>query len=285
MPVDQYIGGIEHAILHSLYARFFNKIMRDLGLLNNDEPFENLLTQGMVIKDGAKMSKSKGNVVDPDDMIEKYGADTLRLFILFAAPPTQELEWNDNAVEGCFRFLSRLYRYQDRAKQTQELPNIKHSSLKKEEKEARVKVYEALKKSYEVYEKTYAFNTLIASCMEAMNALMKQDNQDVWSEGYYILLNLLEGIVPHIASDISQKLFLRKNFKEIPLKEEVFETNLVTLAVTINGKKRAEIEVLADESKDDMIAKAKEVAMKYIENKTVIKEILVPKKLINIVVK
>jgi leucyl-tRNA synthetase len=121
--------------------------------------------------------------------------------------------------------------------------------------------------------------------MEAMNALMKQDNQDIWSEGYYILLNLLEGIVPHIASDISQRLFLRKNFKEIPLKEEVFETNSITLAVTINGKKRAEIEVLADESKDDMIAKAKEVAMKYIENKTVIKEIVVPKKLINIVVK
>jgi len=164
LGVDQYIGGIEHAILHLLYARFFTKVLRDLGYHNIDEPFENLLTQGMVLMDGAKMSKSKGNTVDPDALVEKYGADTARLFTLFAAPPAKELEWNDSAVEGAFRFIKKLF---DRKEKVtgKTLPDIDQSTLSKEAKLARVKVYEALQKSTDVYEKTFAFNTLIAACM------------------------------------------------------------------------------------------------------------------------
>jgi len=153
LGVDQYIGGIEHAILHLLYARFFTKVLRDLGYHDIDEPFENLLTQGMVLMDGAKMSKSKGNTVDPDALVEKYGADTARLFTLFAAPPQKELEWNDSAVEGAFRFIKKLYDRKEKVTEST-LPNIDQSTLSKESKLARVKVYEALRKSSDVYEKT-----------------------------------------------------------------------------------------------------------------------------------
>ncbi|HIC3288465.1 TPA: leucine--tRNA ligase, partial [Campylobacter jejuni] len=184
MSVDQYIGGIEHAILHLLYARFFQKALRDLGYLTQNEPFDRLLTQGMVLKDGAKMSKSKGNVVDPDEIIEKYGADTARLFILFAAPPAKELEWNDDAVEGAYRFICKLY---DRAQNVKkgELVELKQENLNKEEKYARLKVYEALKKSFEVYHQSFAFNTLIAACMEALNALALCKNEALEQEAFY----------------------------------------------------------------------------------------------------
>ncbi|WP_200763462.1 leucine--tRNA ligase [Nitrosophilus alvini] len=285
MEVDQYIGGIEHAILHLLYARFFTKALRDLGYIDIDEPFKRLLTQGMVLKDGAKMSKSKGNVVDPDSIIEKYGADTARLFILFAAPPSKELEWNDSAVEGAYRFIKRFYEKSSEARKCDSLPQIDHSSLSKEEKEARKKVYEALKKSKDVYEKNFAFNTLIAASMEAMNALNAQKNEDVWTEGYFVLLNILEPIIPHICWELSEELFGRNNFKEIAVKEEVFEEANITLAVTVNGKRRAEIEVSKDASKEDIIAQAKETVAKWIEGKTVVKEIVVPGRLVNFVVK
>jgi leucyl-tRNA synthetase len=286
LGVDQYIGGIEHAILHLLYARFFTKALRDLGFIDNiKEPFENLLTQGMVLMDGAKMSKSKGNTVDPDALIAKYGADTARLFTLFAAPPQKELEWNDSAVEGAFRFLKKLY--DRRAKvTTKSMPTIKHSSLKKEEKLARAKVYEALKKSTDVYEKSFAFNTLIASCMEALNALDKQKNGQVWSEGIYILLHLLEPITPHICAELSEELFDSKNLSnKIDIIEEVFIQDTIKLGVSINGKKRGEIEVEADISKEKLIEMAKVVVDKWIEGKNIIKEIVVPNKLINLVVK
>ncbi|MCG3715660.1 leucine--tRNA ligase, partial [Aliarcobacter butzleri] len=214
MDVDQYIGGIEHAILHLLYARFFTKVLRDLGYTNSSEPFKKLLTQGMVLKDGAKMSKSKGNVVDPDLIIDKYGADTARLFILFAAPPTKELEWNDSAVEGAFRFIKKFFERAENVNQNglDNFKSIDHSVLSKEEKEARKKVYEALLKSNEVFTKTYTFNTLIASCMEALNALQTQKNDSIWAEGYYILTNILEPIIPHACWELSKKLFDLKNF-------------------------------------------------------------------------
>ncbi len=288
MDVDQYIGGIEHAILHLLYARFFTKVLNDLGYTNSREPFKRLLTQGMVLKDGAKMSKSKGNVVDPDSIVEKYGADTARLFMMFAAPPTKELEWNDSAVDGAFRFIKK---FADRASHVtpeavQNFENIEHSSLDKNEKEARRKVYEALQKSNDVFNKTYAFNTLIAASMEAMNALQVQDNELVWAEGYYILTNILEPIIPHLSWEIADNLFERKNFNsEIEVKEEVFALDSVTLAVTINGKKRCEIEVSPDASKDEILALAKENSTKWIEGKDLIKEIVVPNKLVNLVVK
>ncbi|MDK2064460.1 leucine--tRNA ligase [Aliarcobacter butzleri] len=288
MDVDQYIGGIEHAILHLLYARFFTKVLRDLGYTNSSEPFKKLLTQGMVLKDGTKMSKSKGNVVDPDLIIDKYGADTARLFILFAAPPTKELEWNDSAVEGAFRFIKKFFERAENVNQNglDNFKSIDHSVLSKEEKEARKKVYEALLKSNEVFTKTYTFNTLIASCMEALNTLQTQKNDSIWAEGYYILTNILEPIIPHACWELSKKLFDLKNFDgKIELKEEVFALESIVLAVTVNGKKRCEIEVAPDTSKDEILAKAKIASAKWLENSEILKEIVVPNKLVNFVIK
>ena len=285
MNVDQYIGGIEHAILHLLYARFFQKALRDIGYLRDSEPFERLLTQGMVLKDGAKMSKSKGNTVDPDDIIETYGADTARLFILFAAPPQKELEWNDSAVEGAYKFLNRLYDRAENAYATDKIPQIDHAALNKEEKYARLKVYEALKKSQQVYESSFAFNTLIAACMEALNALNAQSNKDVFTEGYFVILNLLEPIVPHICAELSERLFKRRNFGELRVCEEVFESDTIKLAVTINGKKRAEFEAPASLSEGEILSLAKRNCAKWLEGKSVVKEIYVKNKLVNLVIK
>ena len=285
MSVDQYIGGIEHAILHLLYARFFQKALRDLGYLRDNEPFARLLTQGMVLKDGAKMSKSKGNTVDPDDIIAKYGADTARLFILFAAPPQKELEWNDSAVEGAYKFLNRLYDRSESVLKTTQIPQINHENLNKEEKYARLKVYEALQKSHSVYTSSFAFNTLIAACMEALNALNSQNNKEVFTEGYFVILNLLEPIVPHIASELSEKLFDRANFTKLKICDEVFVKDSIVLAVTVNGKKRSEIEVGADLSEDEILKTAKESVAKWLEDKSIIKEIYVKNKLVNLVIK
>ncbi|HFQ61248.1 MAG TPA: leucine--tRNA ligase [Epsilonproteobacteria bacterium] len=285
LGVDQYIGGIEHAILHLLYARFFTKVLRDLGYHNIDEPFENLLTQGMVLMDGAKMSKSKGNTVDPDALVEKYGADTARLFTLFAAPPAKELEWNDSAVEGAFRFIKKLYDRKEKVTGST-LPDIDQSTLSKESKLARVKVYEALQKSTDVYEKTFAFNTLIAACMEALNALDKQDNSDVWTEGMYIMLNLLEPIIPHVTSELSEMLFARANLgAKLEVKEEVFVQDSIAYMVMIGGKKRTEIEMSPSASNDEILTAAKEAGAKWLEGMTIVKEIVVPNKLVNLAVK
>ncbi|MBD3790001.1 MAG: leucine--tRNA ligase [Campylobacterales bacterium] len=285
MGVDQYIGGIEHAILHLLYARFFTKVLRDLGYVDIDEPFERLLTQGMVTMDGAKMSKSKGNTVDPDKLIEKYGADTARLFILFAAPPQKELEWNDNAVEGAFKFIRRLF---DRADKVtiDHLPNIDHEMLNKESKLARQKVYEALQKSGDVYEKTFAFNTLIAACMEALNALDRQNDEAVWSEGMYVMLNLLEPIIPHAASELSERLFKRANLSDtLKIRKEVFVQDSILYVVMIGGKKRTEIEVSPSISSEEILALAKEAGYKWLEGMCIVKEVVVPGKLVNLAVK
>ena len=285
MSVDQYIGGIEHAILHLLYARFFQKVLRDLGYLRDSEPFASLLTQGMVTKDGAKMSKSKGNTVDPDEIINRYGADTARLFILFAAPPQKELEWNDSAVEGSFKFINRLYDRSVNAYKTEQIPSINHANLNKDEKYARLKVYEALKKSREVFESSFTFNTLIAACMEALNALNAQQNKDIWTEGYYIILSLLEPIIPHVSWELSSELFGLKNLRKIELKKEVFESDTINLAITINGKRRAEIVIDKSLSDQEIINQAKIAASKWIGSSEIIKEIYVPNKLVNIVIK
>ena len=288
MDVDQYIGGIEHAILHLLYARFFTKVLNDLGYTNSREPFKRLLTQGMVLKDGAKMSKSKGNVVDPDLIVEKYGADTARLFMMFAAPPTKELEWNDSAVDGAYRFIKKFY---ERAANVthnglETFATLDHSTLNKDEKEARKKVYDALIKSNEVFNKTYTFNTLIASCMEALNALQVQKNEDIWAEGYYILTNILEPIIPHACWELSKQLFNLENFnKELIVKEEVFTFDSIILAVTVNGKKRCEIEVAPDTSKEEILVLAKIAAAKWLGESELLKEIVVPNKLVNFVIK
>ena len=285
MSVDQYVGGIEHAILHLLYARFFTKVLRDMGYSTADEPFENLLTQGMVLKDGSKMSKSKGNTVDPDAIVQEYGADTARLFILFAAPPQKELEWNDSGVEGAYKFIKRLIDRSSNVQKANKLPVIEHEKLSKESKLARKKIYEALKKSNDVFAHGYAFNTLIAACMEALNALNAQEDKNVWIEGYFVLLNLLEPIIPHTCWELSQNLFELKNFKKIEILEEVFVELTIILPVTVNGKKRAEIEVAKDASKEEILSQAKEVASKWLSEKSIIKEIYVPNRLVNLVVK
>lgn len=294
LNVDEYIGGIEHAILHLLYARFFTKVLRDLGYVKIDEPFANLLTQGMVLKDGAKMSKSKGNVVDPNALIAKYGADSARLFVLFAAPPVRELEWNDSAVDGSYRFIRRLYERAKNASKTRSLPQIDASALNEEQKNARKKVYEAAQKSQAVFEKRangYNFNTLIAACMEALNALTVLEsrepnalNSEIWTEGYFILLNILEPIIPHIAWELSEELFGRENFAPIAIDKKALESSQITLAITINGKKRAEISVGAQVSEQEILDLAKQSAQKWLENKEIKKQILVPNKLVNFVV-
>lgn len=287
MNVDEYVGGIEHAILHLLYARFFTKVLNSLGYTDSSEPFSHLLTQGMVTKDGAKMSKSKGNVVDPEEIIAQYGADTARLFILFAAPPVRELEWNDSAVEGSYRFIKRLCAKTEKIQKSQSLPKIPLQNLSEKEKYARKKVYEALKKYQETFchENGYSFNTLIAACMEALNALSEQDSTEVWSEGYFILLNILEPIIPHICWELSQEYFNLENFKDIPLDEEALKEDSIIMAITINGKRRGEIKVELNSQEEAILKAAKTEIAKWIEGKTIIKEIIVPHKLINFVVK
>ena len=250
-----------------------------------DEPFDKLLTQGMVLKDGAKMSKSKGNTVDPDAIIEKYGADTARLFILFAAPPTQELEWNDSAVEGSYKFIKRFFDRSSNIVKTDTIPTIEHASLNKEEKLARKKVYEALQRADDVYNERYTFNTMIAGVMEAMNALNTQSNSDVWSEGYWILSSIMEPVIPHTAWEISNEYFSLNNLGPQKIIEEVFVEDSVTLGVSVNGKRRGEVEVAIDASKDEVLAAAKEVVAKWLEGKEIVKEIVVPKKLVNLVIK
>ena len=287
LNVDEYIGGVEHAILHLLYARFFTKMLKTLGYVHISEPFEHLLTQGMVLKNGAKMSKSKGNVVDPNSIITKYGADSARLFILFAAPPTKELEWNDDALEGAYRFIKRLWERSKNVVPSQELPKINPSTLSKESKLARKKVYEALKKSDEIFNKKitgYPFNTLISSCMEALNALSDQDHELVWSEGYFILLNLLEPIIPHLCYELSNSLFSLKNFTSIPLDEEALRDDSLSIVVSVNGKKRSDIQIPLNLEKEKILHLAKESVSKWLEGE-IIKEVYVPNKLVNFVVK
>ncbi|GAA7204076.1 leucine--tRNA ligase [Helicobacter pylori] len=287
MPVDTYIGGIEHAILHLLYARFFTKALRDLGYLHLDEPFKQLITQGMVLKNGAKMSKSKGNVVSPKEILKKYGADSARLFILFAAPPAKELEWNDSALEGAHRFIKRLYDKASTINPTTSKPEFQGVSLNEAEKLGRKKVYEALKKSHEIFNKAesaYAFNTLIASCMEALNALNAQNNERILCEGYFVLLQILEPIIPHTAWELSERLFKRENFKLIAIDENALMEDFMTLGLTINGKRRAELKVNINASKEEIIILAKKELEKYLENASVKKEIYVPNKLVNFVI-
>ncbi|MDU9798364.1 class I tRNA ligase family protein, partial [Helicobacter pylori] len=287
MPVDTYIGGIEHAILHLLYARFFTKALRDLGYFNLNEPFKQLITQGMVLKDGAKMSKSKGNVVSPKEILKKYGADAARLFILFAAPPAKELEWNDSALEGAHRFIKRLYDKANAITPTTSKPEFKGVGLNEAQKLARKKVYEALKKSHEIFNKTesaYAFNTLIASCMEALNALSAQNNEQILCEGYFVLLQILEPIIPHTAWELSERLFKRENFKPIAIDESALMEDFMTLGLTINGKRRAELKVNINASKEEIIVLAKKELEKYLEKASVKKEIYVPNKLVNFVI-
>ena len=285
LNIDEYIGGVEHAILHLLYARFFTKALRDLGYISIDEPFDRLITQGMVLNNGAKMSKSKGNAIDPISIIDRYGADSIRLFILFAAPINKELEWNDNALKGAYNFINKLFSNANRIKD-KDFSNLDFSNLTTSEKYARKKIHEALQKSNNIFSNyDYSFNTLIAYAMEAFNALLNQNNESIWFEGYYILLNLLEPLIPHICYELSSKYFDLQNLRKLEFDESALLSDTIEIAITINGKKRTSIEIDSNATKDSVLNLARIKASKWLCDKTIIKEIVVPKKLVNFVIK
>ena len=293
MPVDQYIGGIEHAILHLLYSRFFCKAMNDLSLINVREPFKKLLCQGMVLKDGSKMSKSKGNTVNPNELIEKYGADTVRLFSMFAAPPEQSLEWSDSGVNGSHKFIKRLWSLSqsffsqtiDNNEQVLDLNDIK------------IKLNQTIKKVSEDFEDKNQFNTAIAAIMELLNAIPKdmlksvvtKESNEAFREIIEKSLIMLSPIIPHVCHELWEKLG-----KKYPIHNETWpafdsdrlEGNEMTIAIQINGKLRGKILVETSTSEEKIIEESKELEniKKYLEKENIKKTIYVPKKLVNFVV-
>jgi leucyl-tRNA synthetase len=295
LPVDQYVGGIEHAILHLLYARFFNKLMRDVGLIKNDEPFTNLLTQGMVLKEGTKMSKSKGNTVDPQELIDTYGADTARLFMMFAAPPEQSLEWADSGVQGAHRFLRRLWQatYDHVALGT--VAAYTAGDLNAELKTLRRQLHLTIEKVADDYGRRHSFNTAISSVMELMNALAKVEGVDDASRQVRqeVLQNaalLLSPIVPHICQALWAELcpnshILDAGWPVADLSATVQDS--IEYVIQVNGKLRGSITVAKSENKENLekLALEQPCVQKYIEeNMSVRKVIVVPNKLINVVV-
>jgi leucyl-tRNA synthetase len=296
LPVDQYVGGIEHAVLHLLYARFFHKLMRDEGLISSDEPFTNLLTQGMVLKDGTKMSKSKGNTVDPEQLIEKFGADTVRLFTMFAAPPDNSLEWIDTGVDGSARFLKKLWRFIYLHLQAHEsVPaKIDVSKLNATQKELRNKIHNTIKKVSDDVGRRYTFNTAIAANMELLNdlsALKEQDENDraVVREGVEAIVLMLSPIVPHICSDLWGSLGHTNDIEDQPWPqhdEQALVRDSLELMIQVNGKLRDKITVAAD-ADDELIkttALNSEKIQNHIKQQAVKKIIVVKGRLVNIVV-
>jgi len=295
MSVDQYIGGIEHAVLHLLYARFFTKVMRDLGHISADEPFVNLLTQGMVIKDGAKMSKSKGNVVDPDALISKYGADTARLFSLFAAPPEKDLDWNDQGVEGSFRFLSRIWKLvHDRLDLIKNAGPLDPGSLTAEERSLRRAVHKTIRKVSDDIEERFHFNTAIASVMELLNILQPAELSTpqfpaVMKEALQSVILLMAPFVPHITEELWQRLgnsspLTRTSWPDYD-RSAVIDDELL-IVVQVNGKLRSKITVSAGTGEEELkaLALSDEKVAPFILGQTVRKVICVQGKLVNIVV-
>lgn len=327
MPVDQYIGGVEHAIMHLLYARFYTKILRDLGFINVDEPFQNLLTQGMVCKETykcpihgwlfpeqvengkcsicgseievgrvEKMSKSKNNIVDPDNLIKEYGADTARLFSLFAAPPDRDLEWSDQGVEGCYRFINRIFRLITR---NSEICKTKLNGKKEESditKELEYNLHSTIKKVTGDIE-IFHLNTAVAACMEFTNNLYQMENKiktetekALFAESVKTLLIMLTPFIPHVCEELwkitGNKTFVSdQKWPEYDEKKIVKDTT--TIVVQINGKVRANLNLPTDISKEDALtaAKSNEKVQKYINGKRLVKEIFVPNKLISLVIK
>ena len=292
-PVDQYVGGVEHAILHLLYARFFHKLLRDAGLVTSNEPFKRLLTQGMVNKDGTKMSKSKGNTVDPQEMIERYGADTVRLFIMFTAPPEQSLEWNDAGVDGSSRFLRRLWALAYRHNNAGTVGKLDTSKLTSEQKALRRKTHETIAKVTDDIERRQTFNTAIAALMELCNEISKYEDKSelglaVEQEALEAATLCLSPIVPHISHELWSQLGHQNNVVDAPwpiVDESALIKDELTIVVQVLGKKRAEMSVSANASNDELeaLALANENVIKFIEGKTVRKVIVVPGRLVNIV--
>tara|TARA_B100001059_G_scaffold87627_2_gene85811 strand:+ start:1073 stop:3511 length:2439 start_codon:yes stop_codon:yes gene_type:complete len=290
LEVDQYVGGIEHAILHLLYARFFHKLMRDAGLVSSDEPFKRLLTQGMVLKDGAKMSKSRGNTVDPQSLIDRYGADTVRLFSMFAAPPEQSLEWSDSGVEGAHRFIKRLWRLVHEFNGAAETPS--EPQWTDAQKLLRRKTHETISKVTDDYGRRQTFNTAIAAVMELCNELSRHPTQDLLdraavSEGLHAVLKMLWPITPHLSESLWRNLtntdFVESAWPvvdECALSREEFQ-----VVVQVNGKVRGKIQVpaAADNAEVEALAKANPNVQRFIQDVTIKKVIVIPQKLVNIV--
>ena len=295
MSVDQYIGGIEHAVLHLLYARFFTKVMRDLGYVDVDEPFTNLLTQGMVIKDGAKMSKSKGNVVDPDALIKRYGADTARLFSLFAAPPEKDLDWNEQGVDGCYRFLNRVWKLvHEQLAAVSAAPPLDPAALSDEERSLRRAVHKTLKKVTEDIDERFHFNTAIAAVMELMNSLQgarlnSPQAAAVMKEALELVVVMLAPFVPHITEELWQQLGHTTPLSATAWpawdSEAVVDEELLVV-VQVNGKLRSKLSVAVglDEESIKQMALADDKVKVFTDGLQVRKVIYVPGKLVNIVV-
>jgi leucyl-tRNA synthetase len=335
MAVDQYIGGVEHAVLHLLYARFFTKALRDVGLASVDEPFTNLLTQGMVSKetyrcsehnwlfpgeligsdqDGwkcphcdrpvikgrvEKMSKSKKNIIDPEDLIGQYGADTARLFTLFAAPPEKDLEWSDQGVEGAFRFLNRLWRlvFQQRELWTKPSSNGTPAELTSSQRDLRRVIHRTIKKVSEDIDGRFHFNTAIAAIMELSNALSAATQDDahlknsatIIKEGLETMVVLLAPFVPHVASELWEQLGHRESLDPVPwpsYSEDALAEEQLLIIVQVNGKVRGKITVPADMTQEriqtDALADARVIG--FLEGKKVQRVVYVPRRLVNIVV-
>ena len=299
LPVDQYVGGIEHAILHLLYSRFFTKALRDLGLLDFDEPFSNLLTQGMVLKDGSKMSKSKGNTVDPDEIFENYGADTARLFILSDSPPARDFDWSDAGVEGCYKFLNRVWKLFSNNQEYITLDYKLPEKLTKENDDLVRVVHMAIKSITNDISHDFQFNTVISRYRELTNAIydwrgkksdLNEEDKAVFSFAATTLIKLMSPVTVFMADEIWKELGSKTSIhdeKWCEYDENLAKASSITLVVQINGKVKDKIE--ADESVNDeelkAIALSSQKIKDLIEGKTIVKTIVVPKKLVNIVVK
>ena len=296
LPVDQYVGGIEHAILHLLYSRFFTKALRDIGLLDFDEPFKNLLTQGMVLKDGSKMSKSKGNTVDPDEIFANYGADTARLFIISDSPPARDFDWSDAGVEGCYKYLCRVYRlyskFQDKIKLEYNLPE----TVDKKAEDLIREVHLSISKITSDIENEFQFNTVVSKYRELTNAIydyIKDEetiNYDVLSFALVTLLKLISPVAVFMSEEIYQTLGGVGSIHEQkwPVADMTkTKQNNILLIVQVNGKIRDKIETTAGQTNDELtkLAMNSEKTKQFIEGKTVVKTIVVPDKIVNIVVK
>lgn len=307
-PVDHYIGGIEHAVLHLLYARFFHKLLRDEGLVNSDEPFIRLLTQGMVLKDGSKMSKSKGNTVDPELLIEQYGADTVRLFMIFASPPEQSLEWSDSGVEGCYRFLRRLWAFAAERSQLikksnfalnhNDISSINWSQATEEQRNNRRELYLLLSQAQFDYDRCQ-FNTVVSACMKLLNLLSKipveaehsntYDHQLI-NDGFSILLRILSPITPHICHALWQELEYGKLIVEATwpkTAKDALKIDTIEFIIQVNGKRRGQLKIAADADEQTILqaALSLENVQRFVEGKPLQKSIVLPqRKLINLVI-
>ncbi len=307
LPVDHYIGGIEHAVLHLLYARLYHKLMRDAGLIESDEPFTNLLTQGMVLKDGSKMSKSVGNVVDPQTMIDEYGADTVRLFILFAAPPENSLEWSDEAIAGAYRFLNRLWNtvveagpmvreFMQGDMERIDAADWTGRALDEVVKDFRYSTHSMLARVLNDFERHH-YNTAIAACMELLSAISRSGKLlaqcrwgvDALAEAVSILIRVLAPIVPHIAHELWMRIGMSEAVIDASwpkLDESALKREEIVIPVQVNGKLRAQIEVPVDANQDAVLAAAlqEQRVARHVDGKKLRRVIHVQGKLVNIVV-